>query len=154
MIRRIAFAISTLMSVATLNAQTPDRSPGADLIVFNGKITTQNLAQPQASALGVKGGRIYSVGTDAEILSLKDGNTRLIDADGKRLIPGLLDAHVHVLNESANNYNVRWDGVPTLKRALEMLSEQARRTPDGQWVRVIGGWSPYQFAEKRLPTIE
>ena len=124
MTRPIALVLSIALLVVTVNAQTPDRSGGADLIVFNGKITTQNLAQPQASALAVKRGRIYSVGTDAEILSLKDGNTRLIDADGKRLIPGLLDAHVHVLNEGANNYNVRWDGVPTLKRALEMLTEQ------------------------------
>ena len=154
MIRRIAFAISIPMFAATVNAQTPGRSSGADLIVYNGRITTQNLAQPEASALAVKRGRIFSVGTDAEILSLKGSNTRLIDAGGKRLIPGLVDAHVHVLNEKDNNYNVRWDGVPTLKRALEMLSEQARRTPDGHWVRVIGGWSPYQFKENRFPTIE
>ena len=154
MTRRIACAISIAMLVVTLNAQTPDRSTGADLIVFNGHITTQNLAQPEASALAVKRGRIFSVGNDAEILSLKGSSTRLIDAEGKRLIPGLLDAHVHVLNEKANNYNVRWDGVPTLKRALEMLREQGLRTPDGQWVKVIGGWSPYQFKEHRLPTME
>src|SRR3954451_9079549 len=113
MTRRIALVLSIAMLVVTLNAQTPDRSAGADLIVFNAKITTQNLAQPEASALAVKRGRIFSVGTDAEILSLKGSNTRLIDAGGKRVIPGLLDAHVHVLNEKDNNYNVRWDGVPT-----------------------------------------
>src|SRR3954469_11413977 len=154
MIRRIAFVISIPMLVATINAQTPARSSGADLIVYNGRIATQNLAQPEASALAVKRGRIFSVGTDAEILSLKGSNTQLIDAGGKGLIPGLVDAHIHVLNEKDNNYNVRWDGVPTLKRALEMLSEQAQRTPDGHWVKVIGGWSPYQFKENRLPTID
>src|SRR3954469_7277380 len=99
MIRPIAFAISIVMSAATVSAQTPGGASGADLIVYNGRITTQNLAQPEASALAVKRGRIFSVGTDAEILSLKGSNTRLIDAGGKRLIPGLLDAHVHVLNE-------------------------------------------------------
>src|SRR5882757_8884103 len=98
-------------------------------IVFNAKITTGSLSQPEESALAVKRGRIYAVGTDAEILSLKDNNTRLIDAGRRRLIPGLNDAHVHVLNERSYNYNVRWDGVPTLQRALEMLSEQAKRTP-------------------------
>jgi hypothetical protein len=67
MTRRIAFAISIAMLVVTLNAQTPDQSTGADLIVFNGHITTQNLAQPEASALAVKRGRIFSVGNDAEI---------------------------------------------------------------------------------------
>jgi predicted amidohydrolase YtcJ len=137
-----------------MNAQSNDLFVGADLIVHNAKITTQNLAQPEASAMAVKGGRIYSVGSDAEILSLKDDNTRLIDADGRRLIPGLNDAHIHVLNERNYNYDVRWDGVPTLKQGLEMLSEQAQRTPDGQWVKVIGGWSPYQFKENRHPTIE
>ena len=118
------------------------------------KITTGSLSQPEASALAVKRGRIYAVGADAEILSLKDNNTRLIDAGRRRLIPGLNDAHVHVLNERSYNYNVRWDGVPTLQRALEMLSEQAKRTPEGQWVKVIGGWSPYQFKENRFPTME
>jgi predicted amidohydrolase YtcJ len=137
-----------------MNAQPNDLLVGADLIVHNAKITTQNLAQPEAPALAVKRGRIYSVGSNAEIFSLKDDNTRLIDADGRRLIPGLNDAHIHVLNERNYNYDVRWDGVPTLKQALEMLSEQAQRTPDGQWVKVIGGWSPYQFKESRHPTVE
>ena len=137
-----------------MKAQTKDLFVGADLIVYNAKITTQTLAQPEASALAVKRGRIYAVGSDVDILNLKDDNTRLIDADGRRLIPGLNDAHIHVLNERNYNYNVRWDGVPTLKQALEMLSEQARRTPDGHWVKVIGGWSPYQFKENRHPTVE
>ena len=88
MTRRIAFAIAIAMLVVTLDAQTPDRSARADLIVFNAHITTQNLAQPATSALAVKRGRIFSVGTDAEILSMKGSNTRLIDAEGKRLILG------------------------------------------------------------------
>ncbi|WP_224761437.1 MULTISPECIES: amidohydrolase [Brevundimonas] len=78
----------------------------------------------------------------------------MIDARSRRLIPGIVDAHTHVLNDLAYNYNVRWDGVPTLRQALDMLSEQARRTPEGQWVKVIGGWSPYQFEENRFPTID
>jgi predicted amidohydrolase YtcJ len=76
----------------------------------------------------------------------------VIDARSRRVIPGISDAHTHVLNDSGYNYNIRWDGVPRLGEALTMLSEQAERTPDGQWVKVIGGWSPYQFEENRLPT--
>ena len=129
-------------------------NPGADLIVFNAKIATGNRAQPDASALAVKDGRIYFVGADQETLSLKSATTRVIDARNRRLIPGIIDAHTHVLNDSGYNYNVRWDGVPTLRRALAMLSEQAARTPEGQWVKVIGGWSPYQFKEQRFPTLE
>jgi hypothetical protein len=151
--RLLTILISTVFAGA-LKGQTVDILVGADLIVFNAKITTLHIAQPEASALAVKRGRIYAVGTDAEILSLKNNITRLIDAGGRRMIPGLNNVHVHVLNESNYNYHVRWEGVPTLKRALEMLSEQAKRTPEGQWVKVIGGWSPYQFKENRHPSIE
>ena len=146
--------MTAIMFIVVGKAQSNDRFVGADLIVFNAKITTGSLSQPEASALAVKRGRIYAVGTDAEILGLKDNNTKLIDASGRRLIPGLNDAHVHVLNERSYHYNVRWDGVPTLQRALEMLSEQAKRTPEGHWVKAIGGWSPYQFKENRFPTME
>jgi predicted amidohydrolase YtcJ len=143
----------SIMGTTHTEAQPDNRSVGADLIVFNAKITTQILAQPEASAVAVKRGRIYAVGSDAEILDLQADSTRLIDARGRRLIPGLNDAHVHVLNERNYNYNVRWDGVPTLQRGLEMLTEQANRTPKGHWVKVIGGWSPYQFKENRFPTM-
>jgi predicted amidohydrolase YtcJ len=146
--------LTAVTSIAVNRAQSDGRSVGADLIVFNAHITTQDAAQPEASAVAVKRGKVYAVGSDADILDLKDNNTRLIDAHGRRLIPGLNDAHVHVLNERSYNYNVRWDGVPTLQRALEMLAEQATRTPEGQWVKVIGGWSPHQFKENRLPTME
>src|SRR5258705_7557400 len=149
----ITLLLAALLTV-TVRAQTLVPPPGADLIVFNAKITTQNLAQPEASALAAKGGRIYAVGSDAEILSLKGNNTKVIDAGGRRLIPGIDDSHTHVINEKTSNYNVRWEAVPTLKRALEMLSEQAKRTPKGQWVKVIGGWSPHQFEVRRLPTIQ
>lgn len=140
--------------LTNVHAQAKQEAPGADLIVHNAKISTGNPAQPAASALAVKSGRIYSVGTDAAVLGLKNANTRVIDSRGRRLIPGIIDAHTHVLNEGGYNYTLRWDGVPTLRRALAMLSEQAKRTPEGHWVKVIGGWSPYQFEENRFPTMD
>lgn len=78
----------------------------------------------------------------------------MVDALGRRVIPGLNDSHVHVIRGGLNYVlELRWDGVPTLRQALAMLREQAARTPKGQWVRVVGGWSADQFAEKRLPTL-
>jgi len=79
----ITIMIGALYVVAS-SAQSDKSSIGADMIVFNAKITTQSLSEPEASALAVKRGRIYAVGTDAEILRLKDNNTKLIDADGRR----------------------------------------------------------------------
>jgi predicted amidohydrolase YtcJ len=140
--------------LANVHAQARPATAGADLIVHNAQIFTGNPAQAAASAVAVKHGRIYSVGMDADVLALKGATTRVIDSRGRRLIPGIIDAHTHVLNEGGYNYTLRWDGVPTLRRALAMLSEQAKRTPDGHWVKVVGGWSPYQFEENRLPTME
>lgn len=155
MIRTLLIAVVAAVSFTTAHAQTaPVAGAGADLIVVKAKIFTGNRSQPEASALAVRGGRIYSVGSDAEIRGLSTAQTTVIDARSRRLIPGIVDAHTHVLNDLAYNYNVRWDGVPTLRQALDMLSEQARRTPEGQWVKVIGGWSPYQFEENRFPTID
>jgi predicted amidohydrolase YtcJ len=143
-----------LMLSCVASTHAAEVSAGADLIVYNARIHTGSKSQPEASAVAVKGGRIYSVGRDADILGLKDDKTQLIDAGQKRLIPGINDAHTHILNERGYNLVVRWDGVPTLKRALAMLSEQAKRTPEGQWVKVIGGWSPFQFKENRFPTMD
>lgn len=154
MITRLLIAALALCSMSCSQAQSAPESTGADLIVHNARIFTGNPAQPEASAVAVKRGRIYSVGTDADILALKGAGTRVIDSRSRRLVPGIIDTHTHVLNESGYNYNVRWDGVPTLRRALAMLGEQAKRTPEGQWVKVIGGWSPYQFEEKRFPTMD
>jgi predicted amidohydrolase YtcJ len=154
MISRLLIAFMAAYGLTNAKAQVKQDAPGADLIVHNARIFTGNPAQPEASALAVKAGRIYSVGTDAEVLGLKNDRTRVIDSRGRRLVPGIIDAHTHVLNESGYNYNVRWDGVPTLRQALAMLAEQARRTPEGHWVKAIGGWSPYQFEEKRFPTLE
>ncbi len=154
MIPKLLITLVAACGMAVAHGQVKQDARGADLIVHNAKIFTGNPAQPEASAVAVRNGRIYSVGSDAEILALKGAGTRVIDSRSRRLIPGIIDAHTHVLNESAYNYNVRWDGVPTLRRALDMLSEQARRTPEGHWVKAIGGWSPYQFAEKRFPTMD
>ena len=78
-----------------------------------------------------------------------------LDLKGRRVIPGLNDSHLHVIRGGLNyNMELRWDGVPSLADALRMLREQARRTPVGQWIRVVGGWTEFQFAERRMPTLD
>src|SRR5205085_10040099 len=70
------------------------------------------------------------------------------------VIPGLNDSHLHVIRGGLNfNMELRWDGVPSLADALRMLKDQAKRTPPPQWVRVVGGWTEFQFAERRMPTL-
>lgn len=149
-------SLATVGTVISLNRSAKaQNTQTADLIAFNGRITTLNPQQPEASALAIKDGEFIAVGTDDELLQLRGTATEVIDLNGRRVIPGLNDSHVHVTRGGRfYNLELRWDGVPTLAMALEMLKEQANRTPEGQWVRVIGGWNPYQFAEKRMPTVE
>jgi predicted amidohydrolase YtcJ len=134
-------------------AAEPDGS--ADLIFTNAKVHTVDAERPQASAFAVKGGKFIAVGTDAEIAAHRGETTRTIDAQGRTIIPGLNDSHLHATRAGRfYNSELRWDGLDSLARGLNMIREQAKRTPPGQWVRIIGGWSPYQFKEQRLPTIK
>ncbi|WP_433763550.1 amidohydrolase [Flavobacterium ginsenosidimutans] len=141
-----------LLLSAGLSSQAQQK---ADLIIYNGKIATMQKQGEFVQAIAMKDGIILDVGSEKNILSYKSPETKLIDAKGKTVIPGLNDSHMHVIREGLNyNSELRWDGVKTLKRAMEMLKEQAARTPDGVWIKVIGGWNEFQFEEKRQPTIE
>ena len=133
--------------------RTPD-SQAPDLIVHNAKVTTLQSGRGEAEAFAVRGEKIVAVGGDAEIMRLRTDDARVIDAGGRRVIPGLNDSHFHAVRAGRDyNLELRWDGVESLQRGLQMILEQAIRTPKGQWVRVLGGWSPHQFGEKRMPTV-
>lgn len=132
-----------------------DPSIKADLILYNGRISTLDPAYPEASNIAIGGGRILAVDDAEEYGDLSTPQTKRIDLQGRRVVPGLYDSHLHVIRGGLNyNLELRWDGVPSLSIALAMLKAQAARTPAPQWVRVVGGWSEFQFQEKRLPTLD
>jgi predicted amidohydrolase YtcJ len=98
---------------------------------------------------------VLAVGSEAEVLAYRTAATRVVDAGGRTLVPGLNDSHTHLIRGGLSwNLELRWDGVPSLADALELLRRQAERTPAPQWVRVVGGWSEFQFVERRMPTVE
>lgn len=126
----------------------------ADAVFFNGRITTLDRARPEAEAVAVKDGVVVQTGSTASLLRHAGPQTRRVDLQLRRVVPGLNDSHTHLIRAGLNyNMELRWDGVPTLADAMAMLREQAQRTPAPQWVRVVGGFSEFQFAEKRLPTL-
>jgi predicted amidohydrolase YtcJ len=128
-------------------------APG--LILHRGKIATLDPDKPEVSALAISDGKITAIGSDDEILALAGQQTREIDLNNRRVIPGLNDSHLHVIRAGLfYNLELRWDGVPSVAQALEQLRQQAVNTPPPQWVRVIGGWNEFQFAEGRMPTLE
>jgi predicted amidohydrolase YtcJ len=126
----------------------------AELILLNGKIATQNDRRSFAEALAIRDGKFLAVGTEREIMALKSDSTKVVNLNGRTVIPGLNDSHMHLIGGLNYNMELRWDGVPSLADGLRMLREQAGRTPAGQWVRVVGGWTEFQFAERRMPTLD
>jgi predicted amidohydrolase YtcJ len=127
----------------------------ADVIVRNGRIATQDDLRSFASAVAIKNGRFLTVGTDTEVMPHKSTATQVIDVGGRTVIPGLNDSHLHIIRGGLNyNMELRWDGIPSLADALRMLREQAQHTPSNHWIRVVGGWTEFQFAERRLPTLD
>ena len=126
-----------------------------DLILYNGRVTTLDRSNPTATAVAIKDGKFAAVGSDVEVLLLAGSSTRMIDLRGRRVLPGLIDNHIHIIRGGLNfNMELRWDGVRSLATAMDMLREQVAVTPAPQWVRVVGGFTEHQFDEKRLPTIE
>jgi predicted amidohydrolase YtcJ len=125
-----------------------------DLIIVNAKVTTIDRQNPSARAIAMRDGRFLFVGTEGEARAAAP-DAAVIDAKGRRVIPGLIDSHTHIIRGGLTyNMELRWDGVPSLSEAMAKLKAQVDRTPAPQWVRVVGGFTEHQFAEKRLPTLE
>lgn len=127
----------------------------ADLILVNGRFTTLDQTNPNPQAVAIADGRFIGAGSEHEMRALGGPTTEIIDLGGRRAVPGLIDSHMHIIRGGLNyNMELRWDGVRSLGQAMEMLKRQVAVTPPPQWVRVVGGFTEHQFAEKRLPTLD
>lgn len=146
---------SVTLALASRFAWSQTMSERPDTILHNGRITTLDRDNPDTQAIAIVNGRVLQAGSDEDIMRLAGSATKVIDLGGRRVIPGLNDSHTHLIRGGLNyNMELRWENVPSLADALRMLKEQADRTPAPQWVRVVGGWSEFQFAEQRMPTLE
>ncbi|MDB5862390.1 MAG: Exoenzyme regulatory protein aepA precursor [Betaproteobacteria bacterium] len=137
-----------------MSGQPSPAAGPADLVMLNGRIATQDERRSIVQAMAIRDGRVYVTGDDATVAQFRGPATRTIDLNRRTVIPGLIDSHSHPIRGGLYyNLELRWDGVPSLADGLRMLREQARRTPPNHWVRVVGGWSEFQFAERRMPTL-
>src|SRR5262249_44716690 len=115
---------------ATLGSQARSGSAQSvkdfpDLILFNGKIITLDRQNPSATAVAISDGRFLAVGSDSDILQRAGTNVPRIDLNGRRVIPGLIDSHMHIIRGGLNyNMELRWDGVRSVADAMRMLKEQ------------------------------
>lgn len=143
------------MAVIATPLGARQRSPVmSDLIIINAKVTTLDRQNPVAEAVAIRKGTFLAVGSETDVRAAAAPDAIVIDAGARRFIPGLIDSHMHIIRGGLNyNMELRWDGVTNLADAMAMLRKQVANTPAPQWVRVVGGFTEHQFAEKRLPTI-
>ncbi|MEN0043687.1 MAG: amidohydrolase family protein, partial [Pseudomonadota bacterium] len=132
---------------------TASAAENATLVLTDANIITQDPTQPEASAIALRNGIVQAVGSERQIGAYIGRDTDVISVGGRTVIPGLNDSHMHPTRAGRfYGLELRWDGLPSLEAGLNRIRDTAKNTPDGQWVRVIGGWSPFQFAERRMPT--
>jgi predicted amidohydrolase YtcJ len=107
----------------------------------------------EPTALAQEGGRVTALGSDEDMRELIGPGTTVIELQGRRVIPGLIDGHMHAARAGLTwASELHWDGLPDVDSALASISAAAGRAAPGQWIRAVGGWHPCQFAEARLPT--
>jgi predicted amidohydrolase YtcJ len=123
-----------------------------DLILTNGKIITVDERFTIAQAVAIRGDRIVATGSNQEISRLAGPNTRRMDLNGKAVVPGLIDNHMHLLRAATTWLReTRFDGVLSRKQAIQMVRARAMEVGPGQWVYNIGGWAHQQFADDPRP---
>jgi predicted amidohydrolase YtcJ len=126
----------------------------ADLVVTNAKVLTLDARSSVAQALAVRDGRLLAVGDAASVQRLAGAGTRVLDAGGRTVIPGLIDSHMHGVRAALSySTEVNWIGSGSIAEAMARLKDKAAKSAPGSWLIVAGGWSEQQFAEKRRPTL-
>ena len=124
----------------------------ADLAIINANVRTMNPNQPFAQAVAIKRNRIILVGTNQEINKVVGKKTKVINLDGKTVIPGLIDTHIHVADFGRCLLWLDLTSADSIENLKRLVSEKAKQTPAGKWI--IGrGWNENRFKEKRLPNL-
>ena len=140
-------ALTALAALGTANAAPP----AADLIIVNARIWTVNPAQAEAQALAVLNGRITAVGTDAEVQTWKGPHTRVVNAGGKRLLPGFNDAHVHFSDGGASLTAVQLNDAASREEFVKRIRDYAAHAAAGEWIRA-GDWDETKWSPAVMPT--
>ena len=126
----------------------------ADTVFLNGQVVTVDTENRIMEAVAVKGNQILAVGTTEEIKRLIHADTKIVDLQGKSLLPGFIDSHLHITIYGTNKLGVdcKARGIQSVSELLDILREQALKTPPGEWVRACG-FDENLMLEKRYPTL-
>ncbi len=145
-------ALTGLMALVVA-ASAAAQQPAPDLVLVNGKVVTIDARSTVRQAVAVRDGRVQAVGTTAQVRRLAGPRTRVVDLEGRTVIPGLIDSHLHAIRAALSfTTEVNWIGAPSLREALGRLTAASKAMPPGAWLIVAGGWNEQQFVERRRPT--
>ncbi|MGA7795502.1 MAG: amidohydrolase [Candidatus Acidiferrales bacterium] len=151
---RIANFIRTLLlAVVALAATSPAWSQNADTILVNGKILTVDRQFSTREAVAIRDGNITAVGSNSDVRKQAGPKTRVIDLQGRTVIPGFIDSHIHAIRAGQTfTTEVNWVGATSIVEAMNRIHEASLGKKPGSWLIVAGGWNAAQFKEKRRPT--
>lgn len=148
-IRRTALFASFLMILPS--AAMAKAKVQADLVVTDARIVTGDPAKPEASAIALKGDEILAVGTDAEVAALAGPKTRHIDADGKLILPGFIEAHAHLRGIGEERLQLDFKTTTDPKQIVAMVAETTKKREAGAWI-MGRGWDQNDWSVKEFPT--
>src|SRR5256884_3354112 len=144
--------ISVLACIFSLIAAAQSR-PAADLIITNAKVWTVDKSNPTAQAVATLGDRIVAVASNSDVNNWRGPNTRVIDAEGKLLLPGFNDSHVHFVNGGLALDAVQLNDATSPEEFARRIGERAKQTPKGEWI-MGGDWDETKWTPAKLPTKE
>ncbi|MGA8538010.1 MAG: amidohydrolase family protein [Terriglobales bacterium] len=127
--------------------------PAAELIIKNARIWTADPARPEAEAVAILGERIVAVGSSSQVAGWLGPDTRVVDADGKRLLPGFNDAHVHFVDGGSQLDNVELNDAKSPQEFARRIGERAAKMSPGEWL-LGGDWDETKWNPAELPTKE
>ena len=128
-------------------------TPAADLIIHNARVWTVDSAHPEAEAVAILGDRIVAVGSNHQIEAWHGARTKVVDAGGKRLLPGFNDAHVHFTDGGAQLDNVELNDATSVREFVRRIGERAAKMPKGEWL-LGGDWDETKWNPAEMPTKE
>lgn len=142
-----------LLGVAAVAAASPAWPQNADTILMNGKILTVDSQFSTHEAIAIRDGKITAVGSNADVRKQAGPKTRVIDLQGRTVIPGFIDSHIHAIRAGQTfTTEVNWVGATSIAEAMKRIHDASLAKKPGSWLVVAGGWNEAQFKEKRRPT--
>jgi predicted amidohydrolase YtcJ len=137
-----------------LIAFSPVAFAEADLILHHGKIVTMDPLVSIYEAVAIEGGRITAVGTNETVIGKNSGpTTPMLDLEGRTVLPGLVDSHVHALSAALSEFREPLPPLDSFAAIRGYIRKQAKKTPRGHWI-VVPRTFPTRLAEMQMPTRE